>query len=152
MSWIWCGRWWSVCVRVSPLHVWGSTLDDSTPYICQRIVPEGVYYVICEANALIMTSALFLVVWGAAQSQSVRRYLNNFKLHGNLERGAHKHVLSVRSAPLLPGFTVSEWLRHGIPHRSGLLLGLHRSNSFHSPYHPLTPSSDPFYLSAMSHR
>lgn len=38
-----------------------------------------------------MTSALFLVVWGAAKSQPVRRYLNNIKLHGNLERGVHKH-------------------------------------------------------------
>jgi len=59
-------------------------------------------------------------------------------------REAHTNTLSVRSAPLLPGFTVSEWLRHGIPHCSGLLLGLHRSNSFHPPPIPThTPTLYP---------
>lgn len=48
-------------------------------------------------------------------------------------REEHTNTVSARSAPLLSGFTASEWLRHGIPHRSGLLLGLHRSNSFHFP-------------------
>lgn len=32
-----------LCMHVSPLHVWGSALDDPTPYVCQRIIQEGVY-------------------------------------------------------------------------------------------------------------
>lgn len=50
-------------------------------------------------------------------------------------REEHTNTLSVRYALFLSGFTVSEWLRHGILHRSGLLLGLHRSNSFHFSLH-----------------
>lgn len=50
-----------------------------------------------------MTSTLFLAERRAAQSQSARRYLNNIKLHGNLERGAHKHFICSFS-----GFTVTE--------------------------------------------
>jgi len=40
-----------------------------------------------------MTSALFLASRRAAKSQSVRRYLNNIKLHGNLERRARQHFI-----------------------------------------------------------
>lgn len=48
-----------------------------------------------------MTSALFLAPWRGAQSQSVRRYLNIIKLHGNLERRADKHFISALRSTLL---------------------------------------------------
>lgn len=49
-----------------------------------------------------MTSTPLLDPWKAAKSQPVRRYLNNIKLHGNLERGAHKHfICALCSAPSL---------------------------------------------------
>lgn len=53
-----------------------------------------------------MSSALFLAIWRAAKSQSVRRYLNNIKLHGNSERGAHKHYLCA----LLRSFLALLWV------------------------------------------
>lgn len=55
----------------------------------------------CEASAQIMTSAL-------SKSQSVRRYLNNVKLHGCLEResGAHTFIC----AALCCFFLTSPWV------------------------------------------
>lgn len=85
-----------------------------------------------------MIPALFLALPRAAESQSDRRFLNNIKLHGNLESRAHKHFICALLLLFLSGFIlVSEWLRHGILHLAGLLLGLHRLNSFHS--HPPSP-------------
>lgn len=139
-----CAR---VCVCVPSLNVWGWA--DSTHYICQRIIWEGVYYVICEASVLIITSALFFSLWRVGKRQPVRRYPNNMKLHGNLEIDK-LFICVLCSSPFLPYCSASEWLRHGIPERLGLLLGLHRLNSFRSSPTILTPSVDPFYLSAVS--
>lgn len=96
----------------------------------------------CESSALIMTSAL-------SKSQSVRRYLNNVKLHGCLEREREREQLThfyLFGPVFLSYFTMNEWLWHGIPHRSGLLLGLHRSNSFHfsTPPPAINPQFRPF--------
>lgn len=71
------------------------------------------------------------------------------KLHGNLEIDK-LFICVLCSSPFLPYCSASEWLRHGIPERLGLLLGLHRLNSFRSSPTMLTPSVDPFYLSAVS--
>lgn len=126
MLWIWCGAWWSVCVRVSLLHVWGSALDDSTRHLSTCNPRRCILSYLWNQCANYDFSAL----WRAAKSQSVRLCLNKIN-YMETWREEHTNTLSVRYAPFLSGFTVSEWLRHGIPHRSGLLLGLHRSNSFH---------------------
>lgn len=104
MDSMWEMEWVLVCVCVPSLHVWGWA--DSTHYICQRIIWEGVYYVICEASVLIMTSALFFSLGRVGKRQPVRRYPNNMKLHGNLE--IEKFSLSACFARLLSFPTVAQ--------------------------------------------